>query len=67
MQLLMKGIRDHNVELVIVSERPDNYFLPPEDVCFESLSHSYPGAFSLVHEEPRFKVFKFIFEHSVAG
>jgi hypothetical protein len=63
-QLLMDGIRKHKVEFVIVSVRHYSYWLPPESVCFESLLHTYPDAFQLVHEESQFAVFKVVSEHS---
>lgn len=63
----MEGICKHKIEFVIVSERPNNYWLPPESVCFESLRRIYPSAFRLVHEEPRFRIFKFVPEYFEAG
>jgi hypothetical protein len=63
-RILMEGIRKHQVEFVVISNRSVNYWLPSERVCFDSLLRTYPNAFQLVHEEPRFRVFEFVPEYS---
>ncbi|HEY1374909.1 MAG TPA: glycosyltransferase family 39 protein [Candidatus Binatia bacterium] len=59
-QILMEGIRKQKVEFVIVTERRQNYWLPPESICFDSVYRAYPKAFELVHEESLFRVFKVV-------
>jgi hypothetical protein len=59
-QILMEGIRKQKVEFVIITERRQNYWLPPENICFDSVYRAYPEAFELVHEEPLFRVFKVV-------
>jgi hypothetical protein len=56
----MEGIHKYNVEFVIVSFRKDSYWLPREQESFEALIRAYPGAFQLVHGEPRLKIYKII-------
>jgi hypothetical protein len=56
-KLLMEGIHKYNVEFIIVNERGNSYWLPPEQDCFQSLARRYPGYFQLVHQEPRLKIF----------
>lgn len=63
-QILIEGIRRHHVEFIVISERRNNYWLPPESNCFASLLRAYPNAFRLVHEEPRFRIFKFVPDYS---
>jgi hypothetical protein len=58
--LLMEGIHKYKVEFVIVSLRKDSYWLPREQASFETLVRAYPGAFQLVHDEPRLKIYKII-------
>jgi len=57
-QQLMDGIRHHGVEYVVVTDRVNSYWLPPEGKCFDELTRAYPGQFRLVHEEPRLKIFR---------
>jgi len=59
-QLLMEGIRKYHVDFVIVNERENSYWLPPEQDCFAPLFSAYPRAFRLVHEGPRFRIFEII-------
>jgi hypothetical protein len=66
-QLLMNGIHRHKVEFVIISKRAISYWLPPENVCFDSLLRTYPSAFYLVYEEPKFSVYRFVPENSRVG
>jgi hypothetical protein len=50
---LMEGIRRHGVEFVVVTDKKESYWLPPDQDCFEALASAYPRAFRLVHEESR--------------
>ena len=59
-QILMEGIRKHKVQFIILSERLYSYWLPPESIPFEALSRLYPHDFQLVHDEPLFKIYKFV-------
>ena len=59
-QLLMEGIRRNHVEFIIISERRNNYWLPPENVCFDSILDSYSQNFRLVQNNQLFRIFKFI-------
>jgi hypothetical protein len=55
--LLMAGIRRNKVDLIIVTNRKDHYFLPPDQDCFEHLLTAYPTAFRVIGEGPQFKIF----------
>jgi hypothetical protein len=59
-QLLMDGILRHRVNFVLVVQRPFNYYLPPDDDCFEPLLAAYPDAFRSVYQSPKFKVFEVV-------
>jgi hypothetical protein len=48
-EVLMEGIRKHQVGVIVVMHRQDNYWLPAEDECFQALQNSYPSAFDLVY------------------
>jgi hypothetical protein len=56
--LLMDGISKYHVGFIIVLDRgQDNYWLPPELDCFIRLSAEYPGAFKVVQQGPREKIY----------
>jgi hypothetical protein len=58
-QLLMKGIVQNKVDFVIAAHREDSpYYIPPDDDSFASLFATYPNAFSLVCEDPKFRIFR---------
>jgi hypothetical protein len=59
-QLLMDGILRHRVNFVLVVQRPFNYYLPPDDDCFEPLLAAYPDAFRSVYQSPKFRVFEVV-------
>jgi Dolichyl-phosphate-mannose-protein mannosyltransferase len=59
-QHLMEGIRKYKVEFVIVNDRQNSYWLPPEHECFGSLSRAYPKAFQVVHQELGLRIYKII-------
>jgi len=50
-KVLMDGIRRHHVGAVLVVHQAQSYWLPPEDICFQSLLKAYPGAFQLTHRD----------------
>ena len=56
--VLMDGIRKHHVEWIVVTDRKDNYFSPPDPDCFAPLARAYPDAFHLVHRGPRYRIFQ---------
>lgn len=57
-QLLMQGIQRHKINYIIVVNRQDSYYLPPEADCFAPLLAAYPTAFELVHQEAGFRIFQ---------
>ncbi len=57
-QVLMDGIRRYKVNYIIVIERYEEYWLPPEPVCFKALSDKYPEAFRLVYRDPHFSLYE---------
>jgi hypothetical protein len=59
-QLLMQGILGQRVNYVLVVRREYDYYLPPDDQCFNPLLAAYPDAFRSVHQGPHFGVFKVI-------
>jgi hypothetical protein len=50
-KVLMDGIRRHHIGAILVVHQAQSYWLPPEDICFQSLLQAYPGAFQLVHRD----------------
>jgi len=56
--VLMDGIRRHHVGVVVVMIPPLRYWLPTEDVCFQSLARAYGSAFRLTHRDPNFQVYE---------
>jgi hypothetical protein len=48
-KVLMDGIRRHEVNVILVVHHVDNYWLPSEVACFQSLLRSYGDAFRLVY------------------
>jgi len=57
--VLMDGIRRHQVEFIVVIDRQfEDYFLPPERVCFEALLKAYPQSFRLTHHESRVSLYE---------
>lgn len=48
--VLMDGIRRHRVGVVLVVHHSEDYWLPPEEVCFKDLQQAYPSSFKLVYE-----------------
>jgi hypothetical protein len=59
-QLLMEGILKHKVNFVAVVRRDYNYFLPPDDDCFNPLLAAYPNDFRSVFQAPDFKIFEVV-------
>ena len=50
-KVLMEGIRRHHIGAILVVHQAQSYWLPPEDVCFQALLQSYPGAFQLTYRD----------------
>jgi 4-amino-4-deoxy-L-arabinose transferase-like glycosyltransferase len=59
-QLLMEGIRRHQVNYVVVVERQNSYYLPPDDTCFAPLLTAYPDAFHLAYQIPQCRIFSVV-------
>ena len=57
-KVLMDGIRRHNVSVLVIAHHRDSYWLPPEDVCFQSLEQSYGSAFHIADEGRDFQIFE---------
>ena len=49
-KVLMDGIRRHRIGAILVVHQARSYWLPPEDVCFQSLIRAYPRALQLAYE-----------------
>lgn len=58
--VLMDGIRRHNVGVIVVVNPPLRYWLPTEDVCFQSLVRAYGSAFHLSHQDPNYQVYEVV-------
>jgi len=56
--VLMDGIRRHHVGVIVVMNEPLRYWLPTEDVCFQSLSRAYGSAFHLSHQDSEYQVYE---------
>jgi hypothetical protein len=63
-QILMEGIRKYHVDEVVVIDREYSYWKPSEAESFRVLYQAYPGAFVLIHEGRRSKVFAVVDGHS---
>jgi hypothetical protein len=46
-QVMMEGIRRLNIHYIIVVDRENSYYLPPDSVCFDMVEKAYPSAFHL--------------------
>jgi hypothetical protein len=57
-KILMDGIRRYHVELVVVTNRPESYWQPSDDVCFQLLWQAFPSSFHLVSEGPNYWVYE---------
>jgi hypothetical protein len=57
-KLLMDGIRRLGVGVLVVAHHSGSYWLPPEDVCFQSLVQAYGSAFNVVNHGPDYQVFE---------
>ncbi len=57
-EILMDGIQKYKVNFIIVIERSQEYYLPPESVCFRALSRAYPRAFHLLYHDPSFDIYE---------
>ena len=55
--ILMDGIRRHAVDLVVVTDGRFNYWRPTDRTCFDRLLAAQPGAFTLLHEGPGYRIF----------
>jgi len=58
--VLMDGIRKHHVGVIVVVNPPLRYWLPTEDVCFQSLARAYGSAFRLTHQDPNYQVYEVV-------
>lgn len=56
--VLMDGIRRHHVGVIVVMNPPMRYWLPTEDVCFQSLLRAYGSAFHLSHRDTNYQVYE---------
>jgi hypothetical protein len=65
--VLMDGIRRHNVSVVVVAHHPDSYWLPLEDVCFQSLLDAYHDTFQIVNRGPDYQVFEVLPRQTPSG
>ena len=56
--VLMEGIRKHHIDYVIVINRDQYYYLPPETTCFDLLYNAYPQAFRLAEANGHAKIYE---------
>lgn len=59
-KFLMSGIRRLGISYVVVADKSDGYFSPPEQECFASLLRTYPADFRLVHHGPGNHIYQVI-------
>jgi hypothetical protein len=57
-QLLMDGIVRNKVNFVMVVRREEDYYLPPDEVCFAPLILAYPQNLRLVFTDPDIRIFQ---------
>jgi hypothetical protein len=65
--ILMNGIRRFNVGVLVVMKDPWHYWLPTEDVCFQSLARAYESALHLSYQDPNFQVYEVILPSHVTS
>jgi len=46
-QVMLEGLRRLGVRYVLVIDRDDSYYLPPDEVCFDIVERAYPNTFRL--------------------
>jgi hypothetical protein len=56
--VLMEGIRKHHIGYVVVIDRDQYYYLPPETTCFDLLNKAYPRAFRLAEAGDHVKIYE---------
>jgi hypothetical protein len=59
-RVLMQGLRQHQIQYVVVIDRDFNYYLPPDPVCFDALYKAYPQAFHLVEAKDHVKIYQLL-------
>jgi hypothetical protein len=57
---LMSGIRRLGISYVVVIDKDDGYFFPPERDCFADLLRIHPANFRLVHHGPGNHIYQVI-------
>jgi hypothetical protein len=56
--LLLEGIKRHKIDFAIVILRDESYYLPSEEDSMSALLSAYPGVFEMIHEGPKFKIYR---------
>jgi hypothetical protein len=51
-EILMAGIKRHQVRYVVIHLGNDSYWRPPAKECFDALLEKYPHFFRVVHLGP---------------
>jgi hypothetical protein len=59
-KVLIEGIQRLKVNYVVVILRQNDYYLPPDKICFDKLESAYPEDFHLVTQTPDFSVFQVV-------
>jgi hypothetical protein len=57
-QVLMEGIRRLKIRYVIVVDRDFSYYLPPDEVCFDTMQGVYPNAFHLLAQLGQARIYE---------
>ena len=57
-QMLMEGIRRLKIRYVIVVDRDFSYYLPPDEVCFDTMQGVYPNAFHLLAQLGQARIYE---------
>jgi hypothetical protein len=57
-EILMAGIKRHQVRYVVIHEGNDSYWRPPARECFDALLGKYPNSFRVVHLGPHNTIYE---------
>jgi hypothetical protein len=57
-QVMMEGVRRLNIRYIIVVDRENSYYLPPDSVCFDMVERAYPSAFHLAAELGKARIYE---------
>jgi hypothetical protein len=59
-EILLQGIRRHQVDYIVVIHHRNPYYLPDDDVCFQPLLAAHRNLFHIVFKDDDLQIFRFV-------